>query len=544
MAWNLGIIHAMILRPESQKAADKELDFDENTWRNLLLEKNQIIGKKSKVIQSQKARIAVLEELLQLQKQKQFGCSSEQQPNQLGMFDEAEALEAEAEQEADSKPKKKKPTGRKGLNPDIPRVQHCIELSAEEKDGAIDTYFVKVKEELDIIPAQVQVIELMQEKAVFLESEDQNAKNESQRKIVSATLPKHPLPKVVASINTLAYIIIAKYMDALPLYRLEGILTRYGGSVTRTTLANWLIRLSSQLVPLINLMREHQWNGNLIQADETRTQVLKELGRSATGDKWMWLTRGGPPDQPCVLFDYDPSRSQEVPLRLLEGFNGTLQTDGYAGYNAVVKKQKLRHAGCWDHARRKFDEAEKAASGKAKGSKRQPTAPSKARMGLSLINKLYLVERKIQDKTVEEKTQIRQLESLPLLDTLKTWLDKNHGKVLKGSLTWTAINYTLNQWDKLTLYCENGEIPISNILAENAIRPFCVGRRNWLFSDTPKGATASGIYYSLIETAKANGLEPYKYFKEMLKELPYAETVEDLEKLLPWNFYSRNVKIP
>ena len=541
--------------PNTQNVSDSDSTFDESLWRDLLLEKNtqleqkenlldekdQVIGKKTQVIQSQKARIAVLEELLRQQKQKRYGRSSEQQPNQLGMFDEAEAIEVE--QEADDEPKKKKPSGRKGLNPTIPRVQHRIELSDEAKDGAIDTYFVKVKEELDIIPAQVQVIELMQEKAIFIDDEDKNIGGENKRRIVSAPLPKHPLPKAVASTNTLAYIIIAKYMDALPLYRLEGILGRYGGSVTRTTLANWLIRLSLQLAPLIKLMREHQWNGDLIQADETRVQVLKEPGRSATSDKWMWLTRGGPPDQPSVLFEYDPSRSKEVPLRLLEGFNGALQTDGYAGYNAVVKKQKLQHAGCWDHARRKFDEAEKAASKDLKANAKS-RAPSKARMGLSLINKLYLVERQIQGKTAEEKIQTRQQESIPLLNTLKTWLEKNESRVSKEGLTWKAISYTLNQWEKLTLYCEQGEIPISNILAENAIRPFCVGRRNWLFSDTPKGANASAIYYSLIETAKANGLEPYGYFKDMLKELPYAETMEDLEKLLPWNFKCKDVKTP
>lgn len=496
-----------------------------------LQEKEDIIGKKSQVIQSQKARIAILEEQLKLQKIKQYGRSSEQQPDQLGFFDEAETLDVEPEEETAAP--KKKPSGRKGLNPNIPRIQLRIELTPEEKDGAIDTYFVKVKEELDIVPAKVQVKEILQEKAVFLDKE-------GLRKIVSAQMPRHPLAKSIASINTLSYIIVAKYQDALPLYRLEKILMRYGGSVTRTTLANWLIRLSDQLLPLINLLREHQWQGDLIQADETRVQVLKEPGRSASSDKWMWLTRGGPPDQPCVLFEYDPSRSKEVPLRLLEGFNGYLQTDGYAGYNAVVKQQKLIHVGCWDHARRKFDEAEKAASDQKKNSssKRKTTAPSKARVALSTINKLYVIEREIKALAAEEKYRLRQEKSIPILKELKAWLEKNHSKVVRDSLTWTAINYTLNQWDKLVRYCDSGELPISNILAENAIRPFCIGRRNWLFSDTPKGAKASALYYSLIETAKANGLEPYDYFQTILKQLPYADTVEKLEALLPWNLNS------
>ena len=515
-------------RPNSPLKSTLDNVFSVEELNRLLLEKEDVIGQKSEVIQSQKARIAALEEQLKLNKIKQYGRSSEQQPDQLGLFNEVEEL---AQQDIDTPtPKQKKPTGRKGLNPNIPRVQLRHELSDDEKVGAIDTFFVKVKEELDIIPAKVQVIEILQEKAVFL-----NEAND--RKIISAPLPLHPLGKAVASINTLAYVIIAKYQDALPLYRLEKILERYGGSVTRTTLANWLIRLSDQLMPLINLMREHQWQGNVIQADETRVQVLKEPGYSASGDKWMWVTRGGPPGEPSILFDYDPSRSQAVPLRLLDGFKGTLQTDGYAGYNAVVKQQQLVHIGCWDHARRKFDEAEKAAGTNKK--KANTRAPSKARVALSTINKLYLIERHIKDKTIDEKYQTRQQDSLPILNDLKIWLEKNHGQVVKNSLTWTAINYTLNQWDKLVGYCDNGELAISNILAENAIRPFCVGRRNWLFSDTPKGATASALYYSLIETAKANGLEPYDYFKTILKQLPQADTVEKLEALLPWNLKNK-----
>ncbi len=525
----------MILPPNSPLKSTQNSTSSLEVLHRLLDEKEDIIGKKSQVIQSQKARIALLEEQLKLQKIKQFGRSSEQQPNQLGIFNEAEALEDQApEPEAEPVKEKKKPTGRKGLNPDIPRVQQHIALSDSEKEGAIDTFFVKVKEELDIIPAQVQVVEILQEKAVFLNEQEE-------RQIVSAELPKHPLPKAVASTNTLAYVITAKYQDALPLYRLENILKRYGGSVTRTTLANWLIRLSASLMPLINLIREHQWQGEFIQADETRLQVLKEPGRSATSDKWIWLTRGGPPDQPSVLFEYDPSRSGAVPLRLLEGFEGGyLQTDGYAGYHAVVDQQKLTHVGCWDHARRKFDEAEKAASKHKKKNKGKALAPSKARVGLSIINKLYLVERKIKDLTVDDKYRTRQAESIPILNELKVWLEKNQSKVVKDTLTWKAISYTLNQWHKLIRYCDHGEIPISNILAENAIRPLCIGRRNWLFSDTPKGAKASALYYSLIETAKANDLEPYEYFKAILKQLPYAETVEELEALLPWNIKNIN----
>ena len=254
----------MDLSPKSPLKSTPDNVFSVETLNRLLLEKEDIIGKKSEVIQSQKARIAALEEQLKLNKIKQYGRSSEQQSDQLGMFNEVEDLaddNPEPSMADTDAPDRKKPGGRKGLNPNIPRVQQRHALSDDEKVGAIDSFFVKVKEELDIIPAKVQVIEILQEKAVF--QDDHN-----ERKIISAPLPLHPLGKAEASINTLAYVIIAKYLDSLPLYRLEKILARYGGSVTCTTLANWLIRLSDQLIPLINLMREQQWQGNVIQADD------------------------------------------------------------------------------------------------------------------------------------------------------------------------------------------------------------------------------------------------------------------------------------
>lgn len=502
-----------------------------------IVEQNDIIQKKSDVIQSQKARIKILEEQLHLQKLKRFGRSSEQSTEQGELFNEVEVLADAADDEetdevqttAENEPpqKKKKPTGRKGLSPDLPRVQEKHALSDADKASAIDTFWVKTKEVLDIVPAKVQVIEVMQEKAVFLD-------DANERKIIAAELPLHPLGKAIASVNTLAYIIIAKYQDALPLYRIEKQLKRYGGGISRTTQATWLINLSDQLLPLINLMREQQWEGDFIQMDETRVQVLKEQGREATSDKWMWVMRGGPPGQLSVLFEYDPSRGREVPLRLLDGYQGKLQTDGYASYHAVVEKNNLIHIGCWDHARRKFDEAVKAIPAKSK-TKKGTAAPSKAQVGLSKINKLYVIERELKELSETETHQARQTRSKSLLEDLKAWLDKNKDKVLKDSLTSKAINYTLNQWDKLIRYIDDGSTPISNILAENAIRPFCVGRRNWLFSDTPKGAKASALYYSLIETAKANGLEPYDYLCNILGKLPYADTVEKLEALLPWN---------
>lgn len=492
----------------------------------MISEQETVIERKSELISEQKKRIAFLEEALRLSKVKRFAPSSEKS-GQQSLFDEAEveALQAdddETEAPSEGVVKKKKP-GRKPFSDKLPREQIFIDLSEEEKAGAIDTFYSKVKEELDIIPAKVRILEYMQEKAIFVEK--------GQRQIKTATLPKHPLGKAMGSISLMCFVIISKYADGLPLYRLENILSRYGGDISRATLANWVIALAKQLQALMNLMREHQHSGSLILADETRVQVLKEPGRPATSDKYMWVTLGGPPGEKSILFEYDPFRSQEVPLRLLDGFSGYLQTDGYAGYNAACKKYGLIQLGCWDHVRRKFIEAQKAQP-KKKG---KNNTPSKADMALSYINKLYRIERTIKMLDTEEKYQQRQAQSIPTLNNLRDYLENNQHKVPKDSLTGQAMTYLNNQWEKLTVYCTDGQLNISNILAENAIRPFVIGRKAWLFSDTPAGAHASAVHYSLIETAKANGLEPYGYLKQVLTALPYAETVEELEALLPWN---------
>jgi transposase len=494
----------------------------------LITEKDNIIDKKSDVIATQKHRIEILEEYLRLAKSKRFAPSSEQTPPEQGnLFNEAETLSQPEQDTLDlssaGDDDNKKKTGRKPFDKKIPRVQVFAYLTDEEKENAIDTFFVKVREELDIIPAKVQILEYMQEKATFKDSQGNST-------IKMATVVKNPIAKAMGSVNLMTYIIIAKYADGLPLYRLENIIKRYGGSISRATLANWVIGLSKQAQPLINLLREHQHAGSVIMADETRIKVLKEPERPTTSDKWMWVTLGGKANQKSVLFDYDPSRSQDIPVRLLDGFtHGYLQTDGYAGYNEVCRQNDLTHLGCMDHARRKFVEAQKA---QPKGKKIKTT---KADMALSFINKLYRIEREIKDLSDDEKRVIRQEKSILVFNQLRKWLETNKPRIAKDSLTGKAMTYLHNQWDKLIVYCTDGRLRLSNILAENAIRPFAVGRKAWLFADTPAGANASAVHYSLIETAKLHNLEPYQYLNTIFKALPYAKTVEDIEALLPWN---------
>lgn len=517
---------AMLAEKDQQIAEQSALL---NSHQKHLNDKDQLIHKQEKYIQ-------LMEEQLRLATLRKFASSSEKMPWQGDFFDEVELeqalvdLEENIPEEDRIIPRKKKRN--RGFSEKLPREKVYLNLSEEEKADAIKTFFTKVKEELEFIPAQMKVLEYWQEKAVF--------ENEGEESIVAAPRPVHPLGKCFASPSLLAHIVTAKYADGLPLYRTENILKRYGAEVSRTNMANWVIRLEDVFKPLINLMREVQRESDYLQADETRIQVLKESGKLATSDKWMWVIRGGPPDKPVILFEYDASRSGDVPVRLLDGFSGVLQTDGYAGYNKVCEENDITRIGCWDHCRRKFVEAVRIAKPKKKGNKR-----SKAEQAVTQIRKLYAIEKAIKDLDFTERKRIRQEKSVPLLTEFKQWLDQNKGRIPKDSQTYVAIHYCLNQWDYLTGYCEDGRLNISNALTENAIRPFAVGRRAWLFSDTPKGANASATCYSLVETAKSNGLEPFAYLRHVIMNIANADTVEKIEALLPWNVdiepFSKNV---
>jgi hypothetical protein len=246
----------------------------------------------------------------------------------------------------------------------------------------------------------------------------------------------------------------------------------------------------------------------------------------------MCVTRGDPPGKPSVLFEYDPSRAGKVPVRLLDEFNGILQADGYSGYDKVCRDNNITCIGCWDRARRKFVEAIKGTKPQGKG-KHQKV--SKADVALSHTNKLYAIERQVKELSVGERYRIRQELSVPRLDALKTWLEASAGKVAKGTMTRTAMDYTLNQWPTLIGCCERGDLQISNVLAEHAIRPFALGRKAWLFANTSRGASASAICYSRVETAKANSLETSNYIQHILDHIAGVNTLEKLETLLPWN---------
>ncbi len=510
-------------------AKTPQLPDDIDALKALLIERNSHIDQLE-------IRNTLLQEQLNLAIARRYAASSEKIPaDQFCLFDEAEvdndendasALLNENDTTTVASHTRKKKTGRKILPASLNRIDEIHTLDEQDRICEHDGKVLKeigevISEQLDIIPAKIQVIRHIRKKYAC----------KCGKCIKTAPMPVQPIPKSLASPGLLAHITVSKYQDALPLYRQEQILQRIGVDIPRATLANWMIQTGNLIQPIINLLRDRLLSYDILHMDETTVQVLNEPDKKAKSKSYLWVQRGGPPNKAVILFDYDAGRSQRVPLRLLEGFNGTIQTDGYAGYNAVVEQNKLTHLGCWAHARRKFSEAVKA-QGKGKNKNKKT---GKAQRGLAFIQKLYKIEKTLLGLSAEDRFTQRQQQSVSLLEKLKTWLDESITTVPPQSAVGKALHYLNNEWDKLIRYTNDGRTLMDNNLAENAIRPFVIGRKNWLFSKSVKGVKASANLYSLIETAKANGLEPYAYLRVLFAKLPQATTVDEIEALLPGN---------
>lgn len=320
--------------------------------------------------------------------------------------------------------------------------------------------------------------------------------------------------------------ITSKYADGLPLYRQCHILKRSGIDYARNTLCSQVVKTGELVQPLINLMQEKALDYSILQMDETTVQVLNEPDKSAHSKSYMWVMRGGLPDQSSIIFHYDPGRGRAVTQRLLLDYEGYLQTDAWHAYDAV-HSEVITAVGCWAHARRKFKDAQKALP------KAKQNTGGKLQQALAFVQKLYAIEKQAKEQAPDIKQQTRQENSLPVLNKFKSWLDKQN--VNPKSKLGEAIAYTLKYWSRLIVYCNDGRLEIDNNGVENKIRPFAIGRKNWLFSASQAGAKASANLYSLIETAKANGLNEYDYLKWVFTKLPAAVTVDDIEALLPWN---------
>ena len=480
--------------------------------------------------------IRMLEQAV-LARQRMFGASSEQLSAQSRLFDEAETLAQTSTEAQDTAPiaaevlapaadanapATKPARGKRApLAASLPRLDVVHDVPEADRTCACGTPMVEIgqdiSEQLDIVPMQVRVLRHIRKRYGC---------PGSQHAPVTAVLPAQPLPKSNASPDFLATLLAVKFVDGLPLARFENVLQRHNAPVPRQTLARWVIGSAGVLQPLHNLMRDVLLDGALIHMDETVVQVLKEKDKAPTSNSYMWVQTGGPPDQPVVVYDYDASRSAKVPTRLLEGYQGYLMTDGYDGYNEIARTPGIERLACWAHVRRRFVDAVRV---QPKGKR------GRADEAVSLIGKLYAIEREYRQAKLEDRQLARQRTSVPILAELHAWMLKTLPLVTPKSALGTALAYMGNLWPQLTRYTERGDLPIDNNRCENAIRPFVIGRKAWLFSDTPAGAHASAVIYSLVQTAKANGVEPYAWLRRVLRELPAAQTVEAVEALLPWN---------
>ena len=469
-----------------------------------------------------------------LSQQKRFGSSSEQtSPDQMQLFNEAESDAKpslpEPTMEDISYRRRKKKGHREAQLEDLPVETIEYRLSPEQQVCScgedLHEMSTEVRQELKIIPAQVSVVKHVR----YVYACRRCEREDIQTPIVTAPMPAPVLPGSLVSPSAMAHIMTQKYVDGLPLYRQEQQLARLGVDLSRQTLANWMIQGADRwLCLLYGRMHEYLLKQDILHADETTLQVLREPGRPAESTSYMWLYRTGREGPAMVLFDYQTTRASKHPRQFLSGFKGYLHVDGYAGYNGLPD---ISLVGCWAHARRKFDEALKALPVE------QRNAAVAAKEGLSFCNQLFAIEREIHNATPEERYQFRLERSRPVMDAFLAWLKYQGPRVLPKSAFGQAISYCRNQWAKLSAFLQDGRLELDNNRSERSIKPFVIGRKNFLFSNTPKGAKASATIYSIVESAKENGLNPYRYLQYLFERLPNID-IEDqsaVDALLPWS---------
>jgi transposase len=506
----------------------KSLPNDASILKKMVLEYSELI-------QSLENKVVNLTEQNQLYRDKLFGRKSEKKrpdndPNQPSLFDELEMTCKEEPEAPEEKTVVKGHTRARGkrapLPENLPRRDVIHDLPEQEKQCACGHAMEKIGEEVSekllFVPAKVEVERHIRCKYACKHCE--GTESEGIHPTVKIAPPAPAIiPKSFATPGLLAHILTAKFDDALPFYRQEKQFARIGVELSRTTMSRWAEKVYDRIHPLLLRMKELLRAGPLIGMDETTVQVIGEKGKENTSKSYMWVARGGPPGKTVLWFQYDPGRSGRVADEIIGDYRGSVQTDGYAGYNFLEKREGIRYAACWAHARRKFDEA-------ARGSKKA-TSP---KIALDMIGKLYRIEKEARDLDAGTRLALRLEKSKPLAAEFFSWLEKKTLEVNPASLLGKAIAYTFKLKDRLLEFLEDGNIPLDNNLVENAIRPFVVGRKNWLFSGSPNGAKASAGLYSLIETAKAADLDPYWCLRYILEKLPTAGE-KDLDELLPCN---------
>ena len=467
----------------------------------------------------------VLKEQLAILKLKVFGSSSEKKTDmKTGMLfpeDDVPRVDSASAKQIKVGGYTRRRGGRKPLSDKLPREERIIDLSDEEKTCShCNTFMEKIGEDIseraELIPPKIYVEKVIRPKYVC---------RACKKPPVGKELP-YVLPHSIAGNGLLAHIAVSKFCDAIPFHRLEGILSRYGIEYSKANMCNNMLQFhESYGEKIMALLEKKALESNMLHIDETGLQVLREANRSNKKKSYVWafMSTG---NSPVVLYMYRPSRSADFLLDFLSDYKGVVLTDGYSAYDQVFGKISVEHAGCHVHARRYFHKAVHVAK------------DARAAPALEYYRKLYRVERFGRSKgyTNKQLAELRQKESKPVLRKFYKWLLKQRPQIRNSKSAFAkAVNYTINQWPKLTLFLGNGDIPLDNNAIENRIRPFVIGRKNWLFSGSPRGADAACMFYSLLETAKANGHEPYWYLRNLFNHLPAITSETDLEELMPYN---------